>query len=58
MNNKEEKIQRLNEVIEEFLNSGMSLGDFIKEHIFKEYGETGNEELEEIAREYFLDKLE
>jgi hypothetical protein len=56
--NKERQIRELSDVIEEYLNSGMTLGEFIKEHIFKEYGETGNKDLEDIAAEYFIDKLD
>ena len=54
----QKKIDDLTNSIDEYMKSGMSVGELIKEHIFKEYGENGNEELEEIAREYFIEHLD
>lgn len=65
MNKKETKairniknVNKLNATISEYINSGMSMSDFIKRHLFEEYKITGNKELEEIAAEYFIDHLD
>lgn len=52
------KIDRLTSAIDEYMERGMPVSELIKEHIFKEYGENGNEELEEIAKEYFIEHLD
>jgi len=52
-----EKIKNLMAVIDEYVSSGLSISDFVREHSFKEYGLTGAEELKEVATEYFIEKL-
>lgn len=54
----QDKLDRLTNAIDEYMKRGMPAGELIKEHIFKEYGENGNEELEEIAKEYFIEHLD
>lgn len=59
MNKKDKKnIKRLGKTIDDYLKSKMSMSDFIEKHIFEEYEETGNEDLKEIATDYFIKKLE
>ena len=59
MKKKDKKsIEDLDKIIEEYMNSGKTMSEFIKEHIFKEYGESGNKELADIAADYFLDHLQ
>ncbi len=55
---KKQKISNLNKMIEDYEDSGLSISEFIKEHMFEEYVKNGNKELEEIAAEYFIEKLE
>ena len=52
-----EKIKNLMAVIDEYVSSGLSISDFVREHSFKEYGLTGAEELKDVATEYFIEKL-
>jgi hypothetical protein len=58
--NKHDKhnVEELEKIIDKYVQSGMSMSDFIKENVFKEYVERGGEDLQEIAAEYFLDHLD
>lgn len=65
MNKKEVKdskrmknIKRLNSTIQEYIDSGIPMSEFIKMHLFEEYKLTGNKELEEMAIDYFIDHLD
>jgi len=54
----QEKVDTLSKSIYKYLDSKMTISDFIKTHIFKEYSESGDESLKDIASEYFLEHLE
>ena len=54
----QEKLDNLTIAIDEYMERGMPVGELIKEHIFKEYGEGGREELEDIATAYFIEHLD
>lgn len=54
----EEKINTLNDVITEYMKSGKGLNEFVHEHVYKEYIETGDEKLKEMAIDYFLEKMD
>jgi len=53
----QKKVDDLNEVIEEWEKSGLSLNEFIKLKSLKDYTKDGDKKLEDIATEYFLDHL-
>ena len=55
---KQNKISNLNKLITDYEKSGMRISDFIREHLFEEYVNKGTKELEEIAAEYFIEKLD
>ena len=58
MNKKDQKkVDDLGKVMDEFMKSGLSVTEFMKEHIFKEYSEDGDKKLEDIAAQYFIDHL-
>ena len=53
---KQQKIKNLNNLIEEYMQSGMKLNAFIRKHMFEQYV-NGDKELKDIAAEYFIDNL-
>lgn len=52
-----EQIKALDEMIDEFIKSGMSASEFMREHMFKEYSKTGDDKLKEVSIDYFMDKF-
>jgi len=53
-----EKIKNLANSYKDFADSGKTLSDFIRERICIEYSITGDDDLKDIASEYFLDQLD
>lgn len=52
------KIKQLDDMIEEYVKSGKPLSKFMREHIFKEYGENGDSRLHDMSVDYFLERME
>ena len=55
---KKQKVKALDDVIEEFEKSGLSMSEFRKKHLLEDYVESGNKELADIVADYFIEHLE
>lgn len=51
------KVEKLEQEVQDYINSGIPLTEYIRKHVTKEFSETGNEKLASMAEDYFLEKF-
>jgi len=54
----EKSFDNLSKLHDEQKASGLSMLDFMKRHLFEEYGKTGDKRLEQMAKDYYLENFD